>query len=286
VTAGPISLQVKSASLRFPPVLASIGIGLVGLVVLLAVFGPWLEPQSPSKLIGGAFDPPGATLLGTDVLGRDVFSRLIAGARLTLFVTAIATTLGFAVGAIWGFAAAELRGWFDDITESLVNILLCFPPLMMGLLVVSALSSSLPVLIGAIAFIQMPRVVRVARSVAINITTMQYVEVARARGEGLFSIMIHEILPNSLRPLGVEYGLRLTYSTLFISGLSFLGLGIQPPDADWGGLVRENLPGVQLGVYLPALLPGLAIGLFAVGLNLIVDWLGKEGARPISEELR
>lgn len=286
MTAEPPTIPAKAREFRSPPPLASVGIGIVGLVVLLAIVGPWLEPKSPSDLIGGAFDGPGATLLGTDVLGRDVLSRLIAGARLTLFVTVIATTLGFLVGAFWGFSAAELRGWFDDVTESTVNILLCFPPLMMGLLVVSALSSSLPVLICAIAFIQLPRVVRVARSVALNITTMQYVEVARARGEGLFSVLVHEILPNSLRPLGVEFGLRLTYSTLFISGLSFLGLGIQPPDADWGGLVRENLSGVQLGVYLPALLPGLAIGLFAVGLNLIVDWLGKEGGRPISEELR
>jgi peptide/nickel transport system permease protein len=286
VTADPLDIDVKSAPFQAPPLLACIGVAIVAVVVFLAIFGAWLEPHSPSDLIGGAFDPPGATLLGTDVLGRDLFSRLVAGARLTLFVTGIATTLAFIAGALWGFAAAELRGWLDDTTESLVNILLCFPPLMMGLLVVSALSSSLPVLIGAIAFIQLPRIVRVARSVGLDITTMQYVEVARARGEGLFSIMTHEILPNSLRPLGVEYGLRLTYSTLFIAGLSFLGLGIQPPDADWGGLVRENLSGVQLGVYLPALLPGLAIGLFAVGLNLIVDWLGKEGARPIPEELR
>ena len=109
---------------------------------------------------------------------------------------------------------------------------------------------------------------------------------AGGRGEGLASILVHEILPNSLRPLGVEYGLRLTYSTLFISALSFLGLGIQPPQADWGGLVRENLSGVQLGTYLPAMTPALAIGIFAIGLNLIVDWLGSEGARPISDELR
>lgn len=269
-----------------PPLLAAMGILIVVLVALTAVAGPWLVAHKPSEIIGGPFDAPGETFLGTDVLGRDLLSRLVVGARLTLFITFLATSLGFLFGILWGFAAAEMRGWFDDITDALINILLSFPPLMMGLLVVSALSSNIWVLIGAIAFIQMPRVVRVARSVGLTITTMQFVEVARARGEGLISILRHEVLPNSLRPLGVEFGLRLTYSTLFISGLSFLGLGIQPPDADWGGIVRENLSGVQLGVYLPALLPGLAIGLFAVGLNLIVDWLGSEGSRPISEELR
>jgi peptide/nickel transport system permease protein len=276
----------SNAGLKAPPVPAVIGLAIVALALLVALVGPWLAPHRPSEIIGKAFEPPGTTLLGTDVLGRDMLSRVIYGARLTLFITMTATTLGFVVGSLWGFAAAELRGWFDDLSDSVVNILLSFPPLMMGLLVVSALSSSIWVLIGAIAFIQMPRVVRVARSVGLGITSMQFVEVARARGEGLASILIHEILPNSLRPLGVEYGLRLTYSTLFISGLSFLGLGIQPPDADWGGLVRENLSGVQLGTYLPALTPGLTIGIFAIGLNLIVDWLGSEGARPISDELR
>jgi peptide/nickel transport system permease protein len=264
----------------------TIGIAIVAAVVLAALLAPSLVPHAPSKIVGSPFEPPGFFVLGTDVVGRDLLSRLLYGARLTLLVTFAATTMGFLLGALWGFAAAERRGYFDDATEWIVNILLSFPPLMLGLLVVSALSSSLPVLISVIAFIQLPRVVRVARSIAINVTTLPYVEAARVRGESLLFILFREILPNTWRPLGVEYGLRLTYSTLFISGLSFLGLGIQPPDADWGLLVRENLSSLQQDVYLPALLPAAAIGIFGIGLNLVVDWLGDKSAAAIPVELR
>lgn len=269
-----------------PSLLGGIGLAIVAVVAFGALFAPVLATHAPSKIIGQAFETPGAYLLGTDVVGRDLLSRLLYGARLTLLVTFAATTIGFVAGAIWGFAAAELRGLFDDVTDWIINILLSFPPLMLGLLVVAALSSSLAVLVGVIAFIQMPRVVRVARSVAISITALQFVEAARARGESLASILFREVLPNAWRPLGVEYGLRLTYSTLFISGLSFLGLGIQPPDADWGLLMRENLTGLQEDYYLAALLPALAIGFFGVGLNLIVDWLGEDSATALPEDLR
>jgi peptide/nickel transport system permease protein len=264
----------------------AIGISVTILVVIAAVFAPVLAPYPPSRLVGMPFEAPGEFLLGTDVVGRDLLSRLLYGARFTLLVTIAATTLGFLAGAAWGFAAAELGGIFDDITDIFVNILLSFPPLMLGLLVVAALSSSLPVLIAVIAIIQLPRVVRVARSIAQNITALQFVEAARARGHGLFSILRTEVLPNAWRALGVEYGLRLTYSTLFISALSFLGLGIQPPDADWGLLVRENLGSLQEDVYLPALLPALAIGLFGIALNLVIDWLSDEESLSIPEDLR
>jgi peptide/nickel transport system permease protein len=259
---------------------------VVALIVASALLAPWISPYLPSKIVGGAFESPGTFLLGTDVIGRDLVSRLLEGARLTLLITFAATTLGFVVGAAWGAAAAELGGLFDDFTDWLVNILLSVPPLMLGLLVVAVLSSNLAVLIGVIAFIQMPRVVRVARAVAVNVTSMQFVEAARARGEGLWSILGREVMPNILRPLGVEYGLRLTYSTLFISALSFLGLGVQPPEADWGGMVRENLSSIQQGIYLPTLAPAFAIGVFGIGLNLIIDWLGDDSVQAIPDELR
>jgi peptide/nickel transport system permease protein len=273
-------------SLPRPSISGIAGVAIVALVGLAALLAPLLAPYEPSKIVGSAFAPAGQFLLGTDVVGRDLLSRLLYGAQLTVLVTFSATSIGFVLGAAWGFAAAELGGLFDDTTDFVVNILLSFPPLMLGLLVVAALSSSLPVLIGVIAFIQLPRVVRVARSIAANITAMQFVEAARARGEGLASILVREVLPSAWRSLGVEYGLRLTYSTLFISGLSFLGLGIQPPQADWGLLVRENLASLQESIYLPALLPALAIGLFGIGLNLIVDWLGDEAGAAIPEDLR
>lgn len=260
--------------------LATLGTVVVVGMVLAGLFAPLIVGHPPSELIGSAFAPPaGNLLLGTDVLGRDLFSRLVYGARITFLVAFGATSIGFFVGAVWGFAAAEIGGWFDDLTDWLVNILLSFPPLMLGLLLVSALSPDLVTLIGAIAFIQMPRVVRVARAVALNITCLQFVEVARARGERLGFILFREILPNAVRPLAAEYGLRVTYSTLFISGLSFLGLGVQPPDADWGGLVRENMSAMQVGLMLPVLAPAAAIGLFAVAMNLVIDDLGTDPAR-------
>jgi peptide/nickel transport system permease protein len=267
-------------------ILGALGVAIVGLIILAAVLAPVVAQFPPSKIVGSPFEPPGQFLLGTDVVGRDLLSRLLYGAQFTLLVTFTATTAGFVLGTAWGFAAAELGGVFDDVTDFTVNILLSFPPLMLGLLVVAALSSSLAVLIAIIAFIQLPRVVRVARSIAQNITALQFVEAARARGHNLFSILLTEVLPNSWRALGVEYGLRLTYSTLFISALSFLGLGIQPPDADWGLLVRENLGSLQEDVYLPALLPAVAIGVFGIGLNLIIDWLGDEESLAIPEDLR
>jgi peptide/nickel transport system permease protein len=259
------------------PLLPAIGLLTVLIIVLAAIFAPVLAPNPPSSLIGDAYAPAGATLLGTDVLGRDLFSRMLFGAQLTLLVAFGSTTIGFLLGALWGLAAAELGGWFDDVTDWIVNIVLSFPPLMLGLLLVSALTPSLVILIGALAAIQLPRVVRVARAIGQNVSSLQFVEVARARGEGLLSILCREILPNSLRPLAAEYGLRVTYATLFISGLSFLGLGIQPPDADWGGLVRENMSAMQIGVMTPVLAPALAIGVFAVALNLVIDWIDENG---------
>ncbi len=264
----------------------AIGIAITLCVVAAALLAPLLAPHPPSRLVGMPFEAPGEFLLGTDVVGRDLASRLLYGARFTLIVTFAATTIAFVLGAAWGFAAAEAGGIFDDLTDICVNILLSFPPLMLGLLVVAGLSSSLPVLVAVIAIIQLPRVVRVARSIARNVTTLQFVEAARARGHGMLAILATEVLPNSWRALGVEYGLRLTYSTLFISALSFLGLGIQPPDADWGLLVRENLGSLQEDAYLPALLPAVAIGVFGIGLNLVIDWLSDEESLRIPEDLR
>lgn len=265
--------------------MAIFGFAVIGAIIALSILAPMLAPESPSAIVGRSFEAPGKYFLGTDVLGRDVLSRVIYGARLTLLITVSATSLGFLVGVAWGFATAEVGGLFDTISNGLANILLAFPPLMLGLLIIAALSTSHIVLIIAIALIQMPRIFRVARAAALNVTNREFVEVARARGERLSSILRREVLPNVLRPLGVEYGLRLTYATLLISSLSFLGLGIQPPDADWGSLVRENISGVQLGAYLPALVPALAVATFALGLNLLVDWFGGKSAPPISKEL-
>ncbi|MBC6440148.1 MAG: ABC transporter permease [Rhodospirillales bacterium] len=263
---------------------AGIIIVVVGLV--LAIIGSLLAPYGVGEIVSDSpFEEPGETIMGTDALGRDLFSRLLYGARLTVGVALAATVLGFLLGMVVGFSAAEIKGRYDDFTLWLVDMMLSFPPLLLALIVIASLGSSLPVLIGTIAVLHASRVARVGRAVAMNIAALEFVEVARARGEALFSILFREIWPSTIRPLAVEFGLRLTYSILFLSSLSFLGLGIQPPEADWGSMVRENLNALQTGAYVAVLAPAFAIAILTVGVNLIVDWLGAQSGRAISEEL-
>ena len=263
------------------------GIVTVAAGLLLAVAGPWLAPHEVGAIISEShFEAPGVnTLLGTDMLGRDILSRLLYGARMTVGVALAATVLGFLIGMAAGFSAAEIKGRYDDFMLWLADMMLSFPPLLLALIIIASLSSSLPVLICTIAVLHASRVARVSRAVAMNIAALEFVEVARARGESLVSILVREIWPSTIRPLAVEFGLRLTYSILFLSSLSFLGLGIQPPDADWGSMVRENLNALQTGTYLAVLLPAFSIAILTVGVNLIVDWLGAQSGRSISEEL-
>jgi peptide/nickel transport system permease protein len=269
-----------------PDAWAWAGIIIVAAAIVLTFIGPLLAPYGVGDLAGDVFERPSSTfLLGTDVLGRDVLTRLLYGVRLTVGVALAATTLGFLIGMAVGFSAAEIRGRFDDVVTWLIDVFLSFPPILLALIVIASLSSSLPVLIGTIAVIHASRVARVGRAVAMNIAALEFVEVARARGEKLVSILVREIWPSTVRPLAVEFGLRLTYSILFLSSLSFLGLGIQPPDADWGSMVKENMNGLQTHAYLAVLAPVIAIGLLTVGVNLIVDWLGSQSGRSISEEL-
>jgi peptide/nickel transport system permease protein len=276
-------------SARFPDLhlLAAVGILLLAVNCLLATFGSLLAPHSVSELIGGgAFGPPSeVAVLGTDYLGRDLLSRLLHGAKYSVGIAAAATCLGFLVGMAIGFAAAELRGAFDSTIGWLCDILLSFPALLLALLAITAVGSSIPVLVGSIAFIQLPRVIRVSRAVGIGISTLDFVEVARARGESLASILLREILPNSIRPLAVEFGLRMSFAVLFISSLSFLGMGIQPPEADWGSMVRENLPGIYYSAGA-AVYPALLIAMLVLGINLTVDWLSGTSRGAASGEMR
>ncbi len=263
------------------------GIVIVAIGLLLAVAGPLLAPHEVGAIVSDSnFEAPGiTTVLGTDTLGRDILSRLLHGARLTVGVALAATVLGFLIGMAAGFSAAEIKGRYDDFMLWLADMMLSFPPLLLALIVIASLSSSLPVLVCTIAVLHASRVARVSRAVAMNVAALEFVEVARARGENLVSILVREIWPSTIRPLAVEFGLRLTYSILFLSSLSFLGLGIQPPDADWGSMVRENLNALQTGAYIAVLLPAFAIAILTVGVNLIVDWLGAVSGRSISEEL-
>ena len=204
-------------------------------------------------------------------------SRLVFGARTTILVAAAATLLSFSVGIVLSFTASVMRGWTDQALSRLNDLMMAIPTLIFTLVVLAVLPRRLWILILVMAVLDSTRVFRLGRAVAIDISAMDFVEVARLRGEGTFWIIVREILPNALSPLLAEFGLRFAFAILFLSTLSFLGLGIQPPAADWGGMVKDNKDGIIFGVSA-ALYPGFAIAFLAVSVNLVVDWLVNRAA--------
>lgn len=249
-----------------------IGLAIVVAIVLAAALAPLLAPYGEAELVGEVWAPPSAaTWLGTDNLGRDLLSRLLYGGRASLSIALTATLLAMLIGCFLGFAAAVFGGWIDAVLSRLVDAVLAIPTLVFALVLLSVLGTSDPVLIGTIACLASTRVFRLSRAIASNIVALDYFEIARLRGEGLLWLVSREILPNALAPLTAEFGLRLCANFLFIAALSFLGLGIQPPLADWGGMVRDNAAAITYGGLAP-LIPAAAIGLFAIAINLVVDW--------------
>ena len=274
---------------RRPPLSAwgKAGLAILAIHLLLAVAGPVLAPAAPGEILTfTAFAPPGEeeTLLGTDYLGRDLLSRLLYGAGLTLSLALATTALGFVAGVVTGFYAAEAGGRIDTFIFRIVDVVISFPPILLALVIIVGLGSSIPVLVCTVGLIQSPRVARIARAVAMDIGTRDFVEAARARGEGIASILVREVLPNSLLPLAAEFGLRLAYAVLLLAALSFLGLGIQPPLADWGALVRENMAGIYYGGWA-VILPAVSIATLVVGINLFVDSLLVQANRDVSREM-
>ncbi|MDX8510613.1 ABC transporter permease [Mesorhizobium captivum] len=260
--------------IRRIPIASLTGLVLTGLFVLAAILAPWIAPHGNAEIVSDVpWEPMSAAhWLGTDNLGRDLLSRMIYGARITLFIAVLATALSFSLGAILGFSAAVFGGWYDTILSRLVDLLMSIPTLIMGLVVLSVLPSNLVTLILVMGVLDSTRVYRLSRAVAVDINVMDYVEAAKLRGEGSGWIIFREILPNALSPLVSELGLRFIYAVLFLSTLSFLGLGVQPPDADWGGMVKENKDGIVFGIPA-ALIPAAAIAALAISVNLVADWV-------------
>jgi peptide/nickel transport system permease protein len=211
-------------------------------------------------------------LLGADQLGRDLFSRLVYGARNSVGIALAATVLAFVVGAFAGLLAAVRGGAIDMVLGRLADVVMSVPSLIFALLMLSILGTSVPVIVGVVAVIYSPRVFRLSRAVAGNIVVMDYIEAARLRGEGTLYLIRREILPNATAPLIAEFGLEFCFVFLLISGLSFLGLGLQPPTADWGSMVRENATLISFGDLTP-LIPAAAIALLTVAVNFVVDWM-------------
>ena len=258
--------------LRGVPVSAAFGLLVVIAYVLTALLAPWLAPHGEAEIVGNSYDPWGGDfLLGTDQLGRDVLSRLIYGARNSIGIAFMTTCLSFLVGGALGLLTAVVGGWTDQLLARVVDVLMAIPQLVFTLVLVSIFGSSVINLILIIAMLDATRVFRLSRAVATNVVAMEFIEAARLQGQTLLWIMTREVLPNILPPLVAEFGLRFCFVFLTISALSFLGLGIQPPSADWGAMVRENASLITYADITP-LLPAGAIALLTVAVNFVVDW--------------
>jgi peptide/nickel transport system permease protein len=220
--------------------------------------------------------------LGSDYLGRDMLSRILYGTRFTVGLALAAALLASAAGTALGLFAAVSGRWIDEVTSRLLDALICIPSKIFALVMVAALGSSVPLLLLTAALSYLPGAYRIARSLAVNLSHMEYVQIARARGEGRMHITCVEILPNMIHPMLADFGLRFVFVVLLLSGLSFLGLGVQPPDADLGSLVRENISG--LGDGAPAvILPALAIATLTIGVNLLIDSVRGRSMRVAAE---
>ncbi|KGE64058.1 MULTISPECIES: ABC transporter permease [Pseudomonas] len=255
------------------PLSAKFGLLIILLYIAVAVFAPLLAPYGETQVVGEGFAPwSGKFLLGTDNLGRDMFSRLVYGARNTLGIAFLTTTLAFLLGGLSGLVAAIKGGWIDQGLSRVVDVLMAIPQLIFALLILSVVGTNATSLVLVIALLDSTRVFRLSRAVAMTVVVQDFVEAARLRGEGLWWLVTREVLPNAAAPLIAEFGLRFCFVFLFISALSFLGLGIQPPTADWGSMVRDNAVLITFGDISP-LLPALAVALITVSVNFVVDWM-------------
>jgi len=288
--------------LRKAPLTAKFGLVVIVIYIFIAVFAPVVSPYTESQVIGpeyldigqafytkenGKIEPLfsdedieearekgreiGHLVLGTDNLGRDMLTRLFYGGRNTIGIAFVTTVLAFILGGITGMMAAIFGGWIDQILSRIVDVLMAIPQLIFALLLLTIFGTSIPVLILIIAVLDSTRVFRLARAVSMNVVVLDFVEAAKLRGEGIVWIMRREVLPNIMPPLAAEFGLRFCFVFLLISALSFLGLGLQPPTADWGSMVRDNATLITYGIPTP-LIPAAAIALLTIAVNFVVDW--------------
>ena len=273
--------EVIAKPARQAPLTGAFGVLVILIYILLAVFADVFAPYPEDKVFEKSLMLPGddlAFLLGTDQIGRDILSRLIYGARNTVGIALVTTILAFVLGAALGFLAATVGGWLDQLLSRIVDVLMSIPQLIFALLIITIVGQSTLNMILVIAFLDSTRVFRLARAVGLNIVVMDYIEAAKLRGEGLGHLIFKEILPNATAPLLAEFGLRFCFVFLLIAALSFLGLGIQPPLADWGSMVRDLAQFINFATFAPAaaalpLMAAGAIALLTVAVNFVVDWM-------------
>ncbi|MGI5441126.1 ABC transporter permease [Streptomyces shenzhenensis] len=255
---------------------AVIGLAVVAVHVLIALLAPLLTSYDPvANDAGQALLGPGRHhWAGTDQYGRDVLTRVLHGGRYALGVSAAATVLTIALGTVIGCAAALRGGWFDDLLGRVLDAVLSVPSILALLVVVTALGTGPAVIVLAVAVVYVPQVVRVIRGAALAVVPADYVTAARARGEGTWSILRREVLPNIVDVVCVEFAMRASWVVLLISSLSFLGFGAAPPTPDWGLMVAENRTAITV-VPMASLAPIIALATLVVGLNLAADGLSK-----------
>ena len=267
-----------------------LSVGIVVFWLIICIIGPYIAPFHEMDMEGddGFLDAYsgeyGTFYLGTDYLGRDTFSRILFGARNTIGISLAATLLAYLMGITLGILAAVKGGWIDMGISRVNDAILALPTIMLGLIVIAALGSSIPILIGTAAVIYATSVFRIARALGQDIMVQDFVEAAQTRGEGIWWIIRAEVLPNAAMPLATDFGLRLVFVVLFISSLSFLGLGVQPPASDWGSMVRENLQGLTYGSWA-SIWPALAIATFTISINLIVDDISAKSGGSLAKKM-
>lgn len=259
--------------------MAWIGMVIVGFWILMAILGPSISPYDATAIVDtDVFSGMSHKfLLGSDYLGRDMLSRILFGTRATIGLALLSTVVASLSGTAIALFAAFSGGWRDAVISRALDALISIPSKMFALMMVATFGSSMFLLVLTAAITYMPGAYRIARSLAVNVQAMEYVQAARARGEGVWYIMTVEMLPNMIRPVLADFGLRFVYVVLLLSGLSFLSLGVQPPDADWGSLVRENISGLGEGA-LAVIMPALAIASLTIGVNLLIDNLRSKRA--------
>lgn len=271
--------------LRRAPPTAWFGMVVLATYLAAALFAPLIAPYGEYQVVSETpFEPWSSHFVfGTDQLGRDLFSRLIFGARNSIGIAFVTTLLAFIIGGSLGIVAAALRGVTDQLLSRFVDSVMSIPDLIFTLMLLAIFGSSVTNLVLIIAVIDSTRVFRLSRAAALNVVTLEFVEAAHARGEKLPWIVIQEILPNILPVLISEFGMRFCFVFLAIAALSFLGVGLQPPMAEWGSMVRDTAALISGGDFTP-LIPAAAIALLTVAVNFVADWFLNESSGLSDDE--
>jgi peptide/nickel transport system permease protein len=262
-----------------------LGGGIVALFVLVAIFAPLIAPFDPNQPIlpfafpGDAAPDGGTFLLGTDHQGRDILSRIMWGGQRVLFYATAATVCAYIVGILMGLLAGYYRGWADELISFVANVILSFPVMVLYVLIIAKLGASGANIIFAVVFASSPGIMRIVRGLTLDIATRDYVVAAQTRGESTMFICLIEILPNARGPLIVDFCLRMGYTTITIGALGFLGLGLPPPDPDWGGMISDTRAFITGGFPHMAIIPAIAVSLLVLGFNMLADGMREVASR-------